>query len=406
MCKEINRLEIVMPNTEIPEWWDYRDQGGIPIFWARGKFPIVALVFVFGKINYQAVRLHLFIDGDHVMFYRQQLHNFTVAEDHVLLCDLRVLFRYKEWERIHARFGHDNGWKSVQVNCETDMILRQWGVYVYKQETSMDDIQFTCPYPESSGTRMLLVAKNNVTGPRDEEMEEERSETTSSYVEGSLLRRRPVRRIVPPHNLMPDVLTATDDLDMEHHETHEEARRRIMKAAQSYSAVAVLVAAVVFAASCTIPDGSENGTSVFFDSRVSLFFTVSHVVALMSSEASVAMFLSILTSPFELRDKSLPRKLSLGFALLFFSLVCTMLASSAAMWLTIRLENKKWTSILIYGAGFIPVAIFAWMQFPLYKMVQRLFKRLSNTLKQVVPTTLINYFKRGAQKTYYQITND
>ena len=91
MCTEINRLEIVMPNTEIPEWWDYRDQGGIPIFWARGKFPIVALVFVFGKINYQAVRLHLFIDGDHVMFYHQQLHNFTVAEDHVLLCDLRFI---------------------------------------------------------------------------------------------------------------------------------------------------------------------------------------------------------------------------------------------------------------------------------------------------------------------------
>ena len=249
---------------------------------------------------------------------------------------------------------------------------------MYKQETSMDDIQFICPYPESSGTRMFLVARNNVTGPRAEEMEEERSETTPSHVEGSLLRRRPVRRIVPPHNLMLDVLTATDDLDMEHHETHEEARRRIMKAAQSYSAVAVLVAAVVFAASCTVPGGSENGTSVFFGSRVFLFFTVTDAVALVSSEASLVMFLSILTSPFELRDKSLPRKLSLGFALLFFSLVCTMLAFSATILLTIRLENKKWTSILFYGAGFLPVAIFAWMQFPLYKMVQRLFKRLSH----------------------------
>ena len=220
-----------------------------------------------------------------------------------------------------------------------------------------------------------------------------------------------VRRILPPHYLMhcdKDGLTARDVLEMEHLEMHKEAKCWIKETAQSCSTVAVLVATVVFAAAYTIPGGSENGTPVFFGSRVFLFFTVTDVVALVSSLASVVMFLSILTSPFELWDfyKSLPRKLSLGFALLFFSLVCTMLAFSATILLTIRLENKKWTSILFYGAGFLPVAISAWMQFPLYKMVQRLVKRLSNTLKQVVPTTLINYFKRGAQKTYYQITND
>ena len=154
MCKEINRFEVVMPNTEIPEWWDYQDQGGIPIFWARGKFPIVALAFVFGKMKYHTVCLHLYIDGERVMSHCQELHKFIVAKDHALLCDLRVLFSDEEWERLHACVGHDNGWKSVQVNCETDMILRQWGVYVYKEETSMDDIQFTCPYPEYSGTRM------------------------------------------------------------------------------------------------------------------------------------------------------------------------------------------------------------------------------------------------------------
>ncbi|RYR69972.1 hypothetical protein Ahy_A03g016503 [Arachis hypogaea] len=197
-----------------------------------------------------------------------------------------------------------------------------------------------------------------------------------------------VRRIIPPHYLMhcdKDGLTANDVLEMEHQDMHKEAKCWIKETAQSCSTVAVLVATVVFAAAYTIPGGSENGTPVFFGSRVFLFFTVTDVVALVSSLASVVTFLSILTSPFELWDfyKSLPRKLNLGFALLFFSLVCTMLAFSATVLLTIQLENTKWTSVLFYCAGFLPVAIFAWMQFPLYKTLQKLVRRLCNRVKQV-----------------------
>ncbi|XP_020973742.1 ankyrin repeat-containing protein ITN1-like isoform X3 [Arachis ipaensis] len=197
-----------------------------------------------------------------------------------------------------------------------------------------------------------------------------------------------VRRIIPPHYLMhcdKDGLTANDVLEMEHQDMHKEAKCWIKETAQSCSTVAVLVATVVFAAAYTIPGGSENGRPVFFGSRVFLFFTVTDVVALVSSLASVVMFLSILTSPFELWDfyKSLPRKLNLGFALLFFSLVCTMLAFSATVLLTIQLENTEWTSVLFYCAGFLPVAIFAWMQFPLYKTVQKLVRRLYNGVKQV-----------------------
>ena len=183
MREEVNRLEVVMPKTEIPEWWDYRDQGGIPIFWVRGKFPIVALALVFDKVNYQAVGLHLFINGEHVSVQRQQYHIFNVAEDHVLLCDLRVSLSDEEWERLDACVGHDNDWKLVQVKCETDMILGQWGVYVYKKETNINDIQFTCPYPDSSGIRSFLVT-NAITIPRDE-VELESATASSSLVEDS-----------------------------------------------------------------------------------------------------------------------------------------------------------------------------------------------------------------------------
>ncbi|KAL1332647.1 hypothetical protein AAHE18_11G042600 [Arachis hypogaea] len=155
MPREIDRLEVVMPETEIPEWLDYHGHGVIPIFWARGKFPVVALAFVFAEINYHAVNLHLFIDNEHVSVQSQHLI-FNIAEDHVLLCDLRVLFRDEEWKRLDARFRHDNCWKSIQVKCEPDIILKDWGVHVYKKETNMANIQFSCPYTATLGSRSFM----------------------------------------------------------------------------------------------------------------------------------------------------------------------------------------------------------------------------------------------------------
>ncbi|KAH1205313.1 hypothetical protein GmHk_16G046048 [Glycine max] len=72
-------------------------------------------------------------------------------------------------------------------------------------------------------------------------------------------------------------------------------------------------------------------------------FTFMDVMALATSLTSVVVFLSILTSPYELWDfhKSLPRKLNLGFALLFLSLLTTILAFSGTMLSTIRLEWKN-----------------------------------------------------------------
>ena len=162
--------------------------------------------------------------------------------------------------------------------------------------------------------------------------------------------------------------TPEDMLEMEHDGMLKEAQKWLKETAQSCSTVAILVATVVFAAAYTIPGGTENGTPVFLHSHVFLFFTIMDVVALATSLASVVVFLSILTSPCELWDfhKSLPRKLNLGFALLFLSLMTTMLAFSATMLLTIRLEWKNWTSTLIYSAAFFPVTIFAMIQFPVY----------------------------------------
>ncbi|XP_052114071.1 disease resistance protein Roq1 [Arachis duranensis] len=148
VSREINKLQVVMPtsNTKIPEWWDdctswkYRRQD--LNFEACGKFPVVALAFVFGEMNYESVGLHLSIESGDVNSAYQPSHNFTVAENHVLLCDLRLWFSDEEWKRLDAHVEHGNTWKKVKVRCVPDIIPVHWGVYVYKKETSMKDIQF------------------------------------------------------------------------------------------------------------------------------------------------------------------------------------------------------------------------------------------------------------------------
>ncbi|KAJ1427866.1 PGG domain [Sesbania bispinosa] len=212
-----------------------------------------------------------------------------------------------------------------------------------------------------------------------------------------------VRKIVPHHFFMhcdQDGQTGEDVLDIEHGEMLKNAQKWLKETAQSCSTVAVLVATVVFAAAYTIPGGSEGGTPVFLRSPIFLFFTIMDVVGLATSLASVVMFLSILTSPCELWDfhKSLPRKLNWGFALLFFSLMTTMLAFSATILLTIRLEWKNWTSTLIYGAAFFPVTVFAIIQFPVYVMAESIVKQIRKHILKVLPTRLIRYFTKTMKK--------
>ena len=147
-----------------------------------------------------------------------------------------------------------------------------------------------------------------------------------------------VKRIIPPSFIAhcnEDDLTARELFKIEHAEMLKEAQGWIKETAQSCSAVAALVATIVFAAAFTVPGGTDanSGLPIFLTSSVFIFFTIMDVVALASSLAAVVVFLSILTSPFKLHEflKSLPQKLTWGFSLLFLSLTTTMLAFSATI---------------------------------------------------------------------------
>ncbi|XP_061367163.1 uncharacterized protein LOC133310279 [Gastrolobium bilobum] len=125
-----------------------------------------------------------------------------------------------------------------------------------------------------------------------------------SIVEPSCVMR--VKAKVPPKLILhsnSDKLKASELFEIEHEEMLKEAQDWIKGTAQSCSAVAVLVATVVFAAAYTVPGGvNDNGVPVFLNSPLFLFFTIADVVALACSMVSVMMFLSILTSPFEMES--------------------------------------------------------------------------------------------------------
>jgi len=191
-----------------------------------------------------------------------------------------------------------------------------------------------------------------------------------------------------------------------HKEQLLDAQQWVKETSQSCSAVAVLVATIVFAAAYTVPGGSnDKGIPIFLHKNFFLFFTIMDVIALASSLTSVVMFLSILTSPFDYEDfrNSIPRKLTLGFTLLFFSVMATMLAFAATILLIVQSE-KQLTASLISIAAFFPVSVFALMQFRLYAAFMHSTKGIRTAISRSLPwfgATLL-FRKRKQRRDLFQ----
>ncbi|XP_004486279.4 uncharacterized protein [Cicer arietinum] len=216
-------------------------------------------------------------------------------------------------------------------------------------------------------------------------------------------RRLPYHYIIHKNN---NNQTAKEVFEEKHEQLLKDARKWIKETAQSCSAVAVLVATVVFAAAYTVPGGTDDrGFPRLLHHPIFVVFTIMDVVALASSLASVVMFLSILTSPCELWDfrRSLPRKLMAGFAFLFFSMATTMLVFSATILVNIKLDKNKWTTSLTYTAAFFPVSIFAMMQFPLYVAGKECVVTILRRLKKIVPRFFLNLIKRRKRNRLWDI---
>ncbi|CAK7351531.1 unnamed protein product [Dovyalis caffra] len=191
--------------------------------------------------------------------------------------------------------------------------------------------------------------------------------------------------------------TAAELFKTNHEEQLKMAQKWIKETTQSCSTVAALVATVVFAAAYTVPGGSdEEGTPNFINSPYFLVFTISDVVSLASSLTSLVVFLSLLTSPFELQDfrVSLPRKLIVGFTFLFFSVITTMLSFGATILILIQSE-KKLTTLLLSIAAFLPVFVFAVLQFRLYVSFMGSTFNFHKITKKALPSRLVRRLPGG-----------
>ncbi|KAL5773208.1 hypothetical protein ACOSQ2_013132 [Xanthoceras sorbifolium] len=189
-------------------------------------------------------------------------------------------------------------------------------------------------------------------------------------------------------------LTAKELFINKHKDELKEAQKWIKQTSQSCSQVAVLVATVVFAAAFTVPGGTDdkNGTPILLNSPFFLFFSISDVISLSSSLTAVVMFLSILTSSFELDDfhRLLPRRLTLGFALLFMSVATTMLAFTSTVILIIQLDKRRqWTLTLICCAAYFPVSVLALTHFPLFASFVNTLKNLFMAVWEAPPCRLV-----------------
>ncbi|EEF35986.1 ankyrin repeat-containing protein, putative [Ricinus communis] len=135
-----------------------------------------------------------------------------------------------------------------------------------------------------------------------------------------------VKKIIPSHYIMHHNgygQTALELFEETHSKLHKDAQEWLKRTSESCSVIAVLIATVAFTAIYTVPGGNDDKTGLPVLLRYPFFsvFTILDIISLASSLTSVVMFLSILTSPFQLQDFriSLPRKLTLGFTFLFFS---------------------------------------------------------------------------------------
>uniref|UniRef100_A0A6N2KWK0 PGG domain-containing protein n=1 Tax=Salix viminalis TaxID=40686 RepID=A0A6N2KWK0_SALVM len=160
---------------------------------------------------------------------------------------------------------------------------------------------------------------------------------------------------IPPHYvplLNKEGKTARECFEIAHEEQLQKAQTWIKETSQSCSTVAALVSTVVFAAAYTVPGGSDQkGKPNFINSPYFLVFTVTDVVSLASSLTSLVMFLSLLTSPFELPDflTSLPRKLIFGLFFLFFSVVTSMISFGATILILIQLRGSTTSPFIAYS---------------------------------------------------------
>ncbi|XAR73203.1 hypothetical protein NMG60_11007100 [Bertholletia excelsa] len=154
----------------------------------------------------------------------------------------------------------------------------------------------------------------------------------------------------------------------EHKKLRKEGEKWMKENATSCTVVAALVATVMFTAAFTVPGGyhEDTGKPIFLHHTSFLIFILSDAVSLFASSSSVLMFLGILKSRYTEAEflVSLPRKLIIGIATLFFSIATMMINFGTTIFIILN-GQLSWISIPVILMACVPVMIFVFPQVPL-----------------------------------------
>ncbi|XP_052203788.1 uncharacterized protein LOC127809127 [Diospyros lotus] len=154
----------------------------------------------------------------------------------------------------------------------------------------------------------------------------------------------------------------------EHEKMKEEGEKWMKETSQSCTVVAALVATVMFTAIFTVPGGfdEQTGKPLYLYKDSLMIFIVSDALSMFSSASSVLMFLGILKSRYT-EDEflvSLPRKLIIGVATLFFSIASMMVTFGTTIHIFLS-HRISWITIPVLLLCCIPVMILVFPQVPL-----------------------------------------
>ena len=155
-------------------------------------------------------------------------------------------------------------------------------------------------------------------------------------------------------------LTPWDLFTEKHKDLRADGEKWMKETVNFYIVVATLISAVVFAAVITVPGGSnqETGTPILLKSIWFRVFFISNAIALLSSSASILIYVSILTSRFTEFDflVSLPLKWVLGVITLVISIVGMVVAFSATCFLVLESELTWLPIVIIALAGVLIIS--------------------------------------------------
>ncbi|KAL1359294.1 hypothetical protein HN51_004582 [Arachis hypogaea] len=154
----------------------------------------------------------------------------------------------------------------------------------------------------------------------------------------------------------------------EHKDLLTEAASWTKNTAKNCMLVSTLIATGVFAATFNLPGGrnSTTGTPTYLTQPLFLTFAISDAIALISSSASILMFLSILDSSYAEDNyfRSLPFKLLFGLIAQFVSITSMMIAFGVSFFITYY-HGSNWVPIFISVLAFLPIPFFTLILFPL-----------------------------------------